>query len=425
VSAISNIPDGANPGTPLLAEPIRVRSAGQRLHVFLALSWMVLWLTEIFEHLDRVVPIPLYYPFVAIYVMYFVTTRPVQIGRLIIRPLFILWALTIVVPILLYFTGDHNGFSYVSMRVRIVCFSVVAGTGMMLLDPGSVSIVRRAALIALAIGIPINLAELVVPNLISISEGRSAGFYENPNNSAAALIICMILAVDFTKHTRLGFLIITSGAMAVLATFSRAGILFMALLALAYIILPRGRDSLSGVQRMAIFAVGAFGLAVVIAILLNFVNLSPGAKGRLVSVISADFSDASSAERLDATRYAFDQFLHYFWNGRGLGAPEMYDLRTHNSFVHIGVEYGVGGLILYLVILFAGLLKVAQYGWNRAINLTLLAGFLFYDSAFDHYVHVKSPFAVAFSVIMVDALIEDRDKAPTTGGGAQAGMTSA
>jgi hypothetical protein len=414
VSAFADTPADTRVGAATLAAPEETRTAGQRLHGFLAVSWILLWLTEIFEHIDRAVPIPLFYPVIGLYLMYFVTTRPVHIGKLAMRPLFLMWALTAIIPIMMYMLGDKSAAAWVSLRVRLVCFSVIGGTAMVLMDPGSVSIVRRAAMIALAIAIPINLVELVVPNLLSISPGRSAGFYENPNISAAVIIVCVILAVDFTKHTKLGFFTIGMAAVAILTTFSRAGILFIAVLGVAYVMLPKGRESLSALQRIAILCAGVFAIALVIALILNLVDLSAGARARLLSVIYADFTDESSAERLAAARWAFDQFLEYFWTGRGLGAPEFYDMRTHNSFVHIGVEYGVGGLILYLVILFAGLLKIAQHGWNRAINLTLLAGFLFYNSAFDHYVHVQLPFAIAFSVIMIDALIPKQNAGTST-----------
>jgi O-antigen ligase len=115
---------------------------------------------------------------------------------------------------------------------------------------------------------------------------------------------------------------------------------------------------------------------------------------------------------VDAALFAFQQFLEHFWTGRGLGAPEYYDLRAHNSFVHIGVEYGVAGVALYAIILLASLAKVVPYGFRAAPGQTLLTVYLIYYSVFDHYVHSYPTFSVAFGAIIAGTLLPERVDPP-------------
>jgi O-antigen ligase len=379
--------------------------SGQRIHEILGVTWLVFRLTNAIPYADAHTPFNVYYLVVAIYVLYFLLTRPQLVGRLAIRPIFLLWLLTALIPLLLYVTSSGSNYAYMSMRTRVVCFSVIAGSGVILLAPKGAVIAQRSALLALAIIIPMNFFELVIPNIWSNSPGRAAGFFVNPNISGAAIIVSTLLAVDFSRHTKQGLFVMAFSLAGIITTFSRSAMLFGGLMSFAYIMLPQGRDSMPAPTRIAILAGGSLALALGIVILLNFGSLDEQASGRLLSVVRADYVDASTTDRLDAARYGFARFMEHFWTGRGLGSPEFYDVETHNSFLHIAYEYGIMGLVLYCTILLAGMLKIVQFGWRSAINLSLLASYLLYYSVFDHYVHAYPAFAIGFAVLMTDALL--------------------
>jgi O-antigen ligase len=191
----------------------------------------------------------------------------------------------------------------------------------------------------------------------------------------------------------------------VLVTFSRSGILFSTALTVAYILLPQGRGTMAGGQRSLVLVAGAILAAAGIAATLNFADLSESASSRLISILTSDYSDGSATGRLDAAIYGLEKFSENFWFGLGLGSTDIYHVNAHNSFIHIGVEYGIIGVLVYIAILVAGLLKIIEYGWRQAINLSLLAGYVFYASLFDHGVYLEYQFAIAFAAIMVDALV--------------------
>jgi len=292
-----------------------------------------------------------------------------------------------------------------------VYFSVLAGSAVLLQGRNAREIMQTAGFLTLLIAIPFNLLELVVPNILSTAPGRSAGFYENPNVSASALTIALLLAVDFSRHRRRDLVLVFFTYLAVATTFSRAGILFATFVTAVYLFVPQGEDTLSGGQRMSLLVVGGVVLLITAVAVLQFIQLDPGAYGRIQSILTGNYSDTSSQGRLESARFALDQFLGNFWTGRGLGSPDYYALSTHNTFLAVSVEFGIAGLLIYLLLLFQGLVKVVRHGWQVALNMSLLALYLLYYSAFDHQIHNYVAYAVGFSALVTDALLK-RDTEP-------------
>ena len=74
---------------------------------------------------------------------------------------------------------------------------------------------RAASLIVLAWAIPICFIELLIPNLFSTAEGRSAGLYGNPNDASMAILLCLLLAVDIARPTTRSLLLVSLGVASV------------------------------------------------------------------------------------------------------------------------------------------------------------------------------------------------------------------
>lgn len=392
---------------------------GGRLHQIMAVSWLVMWLSNLMGFFSKLLSVNLYYPVIAVFLLYFAVSRPLDMARATLRPLMFAWAMTAVLPVAMYLNAPSHAFAYLSMRNRIVYFSVVAGTTVLLQDRNARITVRTAGLLALLIAIPLDLLELVVPNILSTAPGRSAGLHINPNLAASALIIALLLAIDFSRHRRRDVILVFFTYLAVITTFSRSGMLFATFVVAAYIFLPKGVETLTGGQRISLLAGGVAVIAIAAVAVLQLIDIDPAAYGRVQSILTSNYGDDSAQGRLEKARWALDQFLGNFWTGRGLGSPEYYALSTHNTFLAVAVEFGIAGLLLYVLLLFHGLFKVVMYGRQVAVNISLLALYLLFFSAFNHQVHNYATYAIGFSVLLTDALVrKDDDRVSVTSPGA-------
>jgi hypothetical protein len=87
------------------------------------------------------------------------------------------------IPLLVYViaTGSSQ-YRYSGVRDRIILFSLVAGSGLVMADMDGPWMLRRAAGIALAVANVVNFGEFFVGNPYNGNGGaRSAGFYGDPN----------------------------------------------------------------------------------------------------------------------------------------------------------------------------------------------------------------------------------------------------
>ena len=47
----------------------------------------------------------------------------------------------------------------------------------------------------------------------------------------------------------------------------------------------------------------------------------------------------------------FERAADFFWTGGGLGEGDYYGVYSHNAFVTVLYDYGIGGLTLYTVLI--------------------------------------------------------------------------
>jgi hypothetical protein len=369
----------------------------------IAVVWFVVVLSGVIQYLIYRTGLSLYYPFIGLFLPYFAIFRLPQILALATKPQFWLWTLTVFVPVVLYFAGSNDADATLTMKTRIIYFSTLAGSALMLIAPDARRILRVASLIVLSWSIPICFVELVIPNLLSTAEGRAAGLYGNPNDASMAMLVCLLLAIDVTKQTSRSLVLLSLGVAAVFATFSRSGMLFASALWAWYSLAP-GSRTISGGRRIVVLGAIAFVAVLAIAWVSQNVTLSGEAAVRLRSFFGADVSDASSVERAIRASYSLDLFLSNPL-GNGMGYVERISIRPHNTYLHLAIDYGVFGLALYLAILLSGLTKAALVGWRRGANSFLVATLLIYSGLFTHYVAGTTYFTVAFAALAVNALI--------------------
>jgi hypothetical protein len=193
--------------------------------------------------------------------------------------------------------------------------------------------------------------------------------------------------------------------------------LFATALWLGYGLAPRSRRApgIRAGQRFAFLGGAAFIGALLLVWLLQSGGVTAEASWRLTSLFTGDINDASSAQRIWRAEYAWDLIQEHPW-GSGLGYVDRTELGPHNTYLFIGIDYGLQGLLVYLAILFLGLGRAMLAGWKRGANATVLALLLIYSGMFTHYVAGTIFFAVGFAALATGALIRPAEEdAPVPG----------
>jgi O-antigen ligase len=387
----------AQPQVPVMTRP-RVSA--------ITFLWMVIWLSDVLSVFVHVSPVSPYYIVVVPFIGYLLVVRPVDCLRVASRPMFWLWLLTALFPLILYVSSPGLPYeAYASLRVRTVFFSVVIATAALLTTPEPLRIIRPTALAVLILSVSINALEIVAGQIFTTTPGRAAGFYLNPNRSAAAISIMMLLCMNPAKQTRGSLALMTFGFAGVMLTFSRSGMLFGGALWLyhAFFAAGSGRGGNVATRTLLIitlviaFAIGAVSV-------LRFGDIADDAQARVTNTLQGKTDDNSALDRIAAIRDGWSSFMERPFTGHGLGAPEILDLQLHNTFLHLSNEFGILGLLLFLTILLVPLARGLFLGRQQGLNTVALAGLVLYYSMFDHYVHASTVFAVAFGILAVDAL---------------------
>ena len=379
------------------------------LHHTVGVIWLVYFLSGISIAVDNYIPIPSFYPIAGGILLYFAVARPLQVIEFVSKPIVWLWAATALGPLAIYFLGNYsNPFAWFSVVGRVNFFALLAGSGVLFMDPGGFRMLRSAARIALAVAVLTNFADLIWENPYNSSEelGRTAGFYSDANRAAASIGALLLLSVDISKQSIKGLVIAGFSILAIIGTQSRSGILFGGLLAVGYLFLPRGPGTLSAGARMGIGLAGVVSLVLIVLTASQALDIDGEQAWRIRSLITLDISDSSSQDRFDAVAFAVRGFVDNFWGGTGLGGSHYYGFAPHNAYLEIGLEYGIGGLLLYLFFIVHAGMKSLQFGLKRTQAQFLILLQLVYYGFFSHTVHGSPVAAVFFAAVIANTLVE-------------------
>ena len=189
--------------------------------------------------------------------------------------------------------------------------------------------------------------------VFSTVPGRAAGLYMDANASAAALVMGMVLSV-FLLPKKLRWWYCLFVATGVLLTFSRGGIILwmiaVAGLAWSSAFVLKRLASIAGI--MVLVTVFAFGLAAGDLVgIFKTVGLDSYLDSNTTNRIGESFldqNDYSSRTRKIVAERGLSMILEHPLLGWGVGAttnPKT-AISPHNMFVLLGIEYGIGGVLM-------------------------------------------------------------------------------
>jgi O-Antigen ligase len=254
-------------------------------------------------------------------------------------------------PLLLMLLSDRSfdRGAYTSQISVLLVFAVASVLAVQADFDLSLSI---AGFVIVAVGAALNLYELLVANNTwSISPGRSGGFYVNPNLSSEALLgyglICLTVRMGTLRIIHL--ILMALVVCGVFATFSRAGILASLLLLTAAALMRVRRESMMRILcALVVISVLTFWFA---SYVVANLDLSQDAAVRIDSLLHKGGVGDYAQDRGNATDNALDVIAEYPVLGAGVNT--IYDMGEgpHNMFLAVMVDYGLFGLIVYLVLL--------------------------------------------------------------------------
>jgi hypothetical protein len=194
--------------------------------------------------------------------------------------------------------------------------------------------------------------------------GRAAGFYINPNGAGLIIAIGLAIAVPAIRE-RWRLPLVVLGTLGVAATFSRGAMVCLVILVLWL----TWKNVLRGW-----YVIAALGLAAVIVVYAAGYLRASG-----LPLPDLDSRMTSDSGRVAVLLRAWEMFLEAPILGKGLGSTEDWNfiISSHNTYLNLGADHGVLGLLLVPALCYA---LVAR---NRdAVPLALvlfLAGFFIHD----------------------------------------------
>lgn len=382
------------------------------LHYIIGVFWITYWIANLYIAFSYLVPFFDYYVATAILLSYVAFARPTSLIEVATKPMMWVWVLTAAIPVVMYLDSSFGGYSTAAYKVRIVYLSALGGMALVLLETNRERLLRDAATLSLGITVVLNFVDLVVTLPMSRAPDRAAGLWGDPNIAAAALCSLLIISVNPLRASGRDLLIVAVTLLAILITFSRSGIIFGSFLALVYLVAPKKNSGPSPFVRIGIGIAAALALAIISTIAIAVFDIQLSESWRITSLLALDTSDTSSQGRLDRLVWSLERAGDFFWTGRGLGAIDYYGVYSHNSYVTVLYDFGIGGLALYVLLISQGLFQMVRHGWKRALVPGLLSLNLLYYSMFAHTLPVAAGMSIPLVIFMLKMFIDPPPEQP-------------
>lgn len=255
-----------------------------------------------------------------------------------------------------FVVGPQSDMSWQEVRWRILAIMEMLSFLAIFMDGLANQFARRTVVVAVHLGIAVNIYELFVPMTFSNTLGRSAGLYLSPNLAGEALVLGMILGITALPSWYRGLFVLLTG-VGVFVTYSRGGLIGWCI-AVGGLLLGRFVGAKHFLQTGLIVLV-LTGLVLVpkadeiLATLERTGSINADSQERLAWLMDpAGVSDVSSWSRKYIAQQAWQRVAeHPFWGGGTGAVHEGLAIPPHNQFLAYMVDHGVlGALVLPLLL---------------------------------------------------------------------------
>jgi O-antigen ligase len=377
---------------------------------FLVVFTVLMFLTNFDQFTERYGVIPLYWIFLTMALF-----APAMLMALVNRPIHlapIIWwsAGFLIVVSLWYYRSLQREENFQAVQTRYLSVIFICLAMFILANNEDRRLAQKMAIVALLIGVTLNIYELFNPMTFSNIEGRSVGLFANPNQSGQALVLAMICGFGVLPSKWRPVLLIVAIA-GIMPTFSRSGMLAWAAAVVA-LYLFQG-VSAREIRRLLLIPV------IIVAFvyspawsslehsLVQQGVITPDIEERLNFIGSGgeDIQDASAIERQELAKLAWTRFKMSPWLGWGTGAyyvPPFW-LGPHNTYLGMMVDYGLLGIFIYPSLLGVMLIGVNRESAKLAVPLAMA---LLVQGFFSHNLLEQRAtlLAVCMGAATVDAL---------------------
>ena len=257
-----------------------------------------------------------------------------------------------------FIMGSQSEMAWQEVRWRVLAIFEIFSFLAIFMDARATLFARLTLVVAVHVGVVINVYELFVPMSFSNVSGRSAGLYVNANISGEALVLGMILGITVLPTWYRGVFILLVGT-GVFLTYSRAGLMGW-LIAVGGLMLG-GFVGVRHVVRTGLIALFLFGVVLlpkadqILTILERVGSLNPDTQERLAWLIDPlGVEDVSSGARKSIAREAWERVAEQPFFGGGTGAVHKgLDIPPHNLFLSHMIDHGLLGAILLPLLMLA------------------------------------------------------------------------
>lgn len=263
----------------------------------------------------------------------------------------LLWMLLVALPLLFMLFADRS-FIHSDWTNQVACIALFA-IGLLIGNrPELGGALALAAFSIVVVSAAMNVYELLVQNNAwSVAPGRSAGWYVNPNISAATLALYGIVfyAIRDERYRVLDIPILIMMFVGVVATFSRGGMILFCVASLSYLLSNRGAFGLvSAGRRIAVAAAGLLIAAwVVFAMVLPKLSLTEDAERRLASIQGHEVVKDYGTDRAAGAVLGVRAVRKAPWTGVGVRTSLEMEEGPHNMFVGLAMDMGVVAPFLF------------------------------------------------------------------------------
>ena len=247
--------------------------------------------------------------------------------------------------------GPPSDLALPALRQRVLAVLFLLAMSICFSDARVHRTVRLTFAWIVVLAAAINVYDLLHPLQLSLTIGRAAGFYMNPNTAASAILLFTLLAYDALSPRNRSVLLVT-GLAGVLMTASRGA----AATSVVVLLLLWSRGALR--LRNAAITIVAL-VTVTTAVMAATGSLSTAAlaleatsaqRERLSGSRESEGDDFSTESRREVAERALDMFLTNPGTGSGIGATAQ---TTHNMYLMFLAEHGAVGLLIFPSLLLA------------------------------------------------------------------------